>query len=112
MCNTCENIHVVETVTATATELTLTVSNSTNISNLETFLFKTGCKSIGDAVTGAPIPVEITVNGVAVALLNKYSLPIQSNRVPRRAIGTYVVPETGDPYVILHTTPCNKMNAL
>ena len=111
MCNICENIHVVEAVTATATEVTLTVTNDTNISSLDTFIFKTGCRRISEVVTGAPIPVQITVNGVAVDLLNKYALPILSNRVPRRAKGTYVVPTTGDPYVILHTTPCNKVNA-
>ena len=111
MCNFCPNEHIVETVTATATELTLTVTNDTNISNLEDFIFKTGCKSIGDVVTGAPIPVVITVNGAAVELRNRFSLQIQSNRVPRRALGTYVVPPTGAPFVILHTTPCKKINA-
>lgn len=111
MCNTCRIDHKIETVTATAAHVVLTVSNSTNISTLEPFNLMAGCQPISTAVTGAPLPVQVNVNGTNVALLNRYSLPILSNRVPRRAKGTYVVPTTGDPYVILHTTPWNRANA-
>lgn len=111
-CNRCNRqCHKVETVTATATNVVLTVTNSTNISSLECFNFSVGCKNISDVVTGAPLPVQITVNGTAVNLLNKYSLPILSNRVPCRSRGAYVVPTTGDPYVILFDTPGCKCNA-
>lgn len=108
--NNCQYLHEVETVTATATNVVLTVSDSTNISSLEPFNLKV-CRAISDVVTGTPLPVQITINGVAVDLLNRFALPILSNRVPRRALGTYVVPTTGDPYVILHTTPFNRVNA-
>lgn len=112
MCNCNNKIHCLETVTVTATNVVLNVTNSNNISSLECFDLIIGkCKSVSDFVTGSPLPVQITVNGTAVALLNKYSLPILSNRVPRRAKGAYVVPTTGDPYVILFTTPCCKCNA-
>lgn len=111
MCNTCKINHKIETVTATTTNVVLTVSNSTNISSLEPFNLIAGCQPISTSVTGAPLPVQVTVNGTAVALLNKFSLPVLSNRVPKRAKGTYVVPTTGDPYVILHTTPFNRVNA-
>lgn len=111
MCNCNNKIHCLETVTVTDTNVVLTVTNSTNISSLECFYFNTGCKCISDFVTVSPFPVQITVNGTAVALLNKYSLPILSNRVPRRAKGAYVVPDGGTPYVILFTTPCCKCNA-
>lgn len=111
MCNTCRINHKIETVTATAANVVLTVSNSTNISTLEPFNLIAGCQPISAAVTGAPLPVQVNVNGANVALLNRFSLPVLSNRVPRRALGTYVVPTTGDPYVILHTTPCNRVNA-
>lgn len=104
--------HYVTAVAATATNVILTVSDDTNISSLENFnLIISRCRNVSDVVTGAPLPVQITVNGVAVDLLNRYALPILSNRVPRRALGTYVVPTTGDPYVILHTTPYNRVNA-
>ena len=111
MCNCNNKIHCLETVTVTDTNVALTVTNSTNISSLECFHFNSGCKCISDFVTGSPLPVQIIVNGTAVSLLNKYSLPILSNRVPRRAKGAYVVPDSGTPYVILFTTPCCKCNA-
>lgn len=111
MCNCNNKIHCLETVTVTDTNVALTVTDSTNISSLECFHLNTGCKCISDFVTGAPLPVQIIVNGTAVSLLNKYSLPILSNRVPRRAKGAYVVPDGGTPYVILFTTPCCKCNA-
>lgn len=110
-CNCNDKVHCLETVTVTDTNVVLTVTNSTNISSLECFHLNTGCKSVSDLVTGAPLPVQITVNGVAVSLLNRYSLPILSNRVPRRSRGAYVVPDGGTPYVILFDTPRCKCNA-
>lgn len=79
--------------------------NSTNISSLECFNLKVnGC--ISNRVSGAPLPVQIIVNGTAVSLLNKYSLQILSNHIPRRSRGAYVVPpNNGTPYVILFDTP-------
>lgn len=112
MCNCNNKIHCLETVTTTDTNVILTVTNSTNISSLDCFNFNAGCKTISDFVAGTPLPVQITVNGTAVSLLNKYSLPILSNRVPRRSRGAYVVPTGGGtPYVILFDTPCCKCNA-
>ena len=110
MCN-CRKI-CVETATATDTNVALAVTNSTNISSLECLNFGVPCNvNISNVVTGAPLPVQIIINGTAVSLLNKYSLPILSNRVPRRAKGAYVVPDGGTPYVVLFTTPCCKCDA-
>lgn len=114
MCNencNCNVVLCVETVTPSSSNVVLTASNSTNLSSLQCLIFKTGCKSISDTVTTAPVAVQITINGTAVALLNKYALPILSNRVPRRSRGAYVVPTSGNPYVILFDTPCCKCNA-
>lgn len=106
MCNCKNDTHCLERVAVTTTNVALTVTNSNNISSLECFnLFISDCKNVSDVVTGKPLPVQIVVNGTAVSLLNKYSLPILSNRVPRRAKGAYVVPASGTPYVILFTTP-------
>lgn len=110
-CNRNKFDHYLESVTATAANVVLTVSDSTNISSLEPFNIITGCRRISEVVTGAPLPVQVIVNGTAVSLLNRYSLPILSNRVPKRSKGTYVVPASGTPYVILHTTPFNRVNA-
>ena len=106
------NKHVVSKVTATETNVALTVSNSTNISSLENFNLSVPCNvNVSSVVTGSPLPVQIIVNSTAVNLLNKYSLPINSNHVPRRAKGAYVVPTSGTPYVILFTSPQCKVNA-
>lgn len=109
MCN--KNCHKIETVTTNDTNVILTVTNSSNVSSLDCFNFAAGCKCVRDVVVGAPKPVLITVNGINVSLLNKYSLPIMSNRVPERSRGAYVVPTGGTPYVILFDTPQCKCNA-
>lgn len=111
MCNCNKSCHKLETVTSNGTNVILTVTNSDNISSLDCFNFNTGCKCVNDVVVGVPIPVQITVNGTAVALLNKYSLQIFSNRVPPRSRGAYVVPDSGTPYVILFDTPTCKCYA-
>lgn len=99
----------VETITNNGTNIILTVSNSTNIESLECLCFGVPCnKSINDIVTGEPLPVLININGTDVALLNKYSQPVLSNKVPRRAKGYYVAEGTATPYAILGTTPCTK----
>lgn len=105
MCDCNKTCHKLETAVSNGTNVALTVTNSDNISSLDCFNFTAGCKSVNDVVTGSPLPVQIIVNGVAVSLLNKYSLPILSNRVPQRSRGAYVVPSSGTPYVILFDTP-------
>lgn len=111
MCNCDKSCHKLETAISNGTNVILTVSNSNNISSLDCFNISTCCKSVSDVVTGSPIPVLITVNGTNVALVNRYSLPILSNRVPFRSRGAYVVPDSGSPYVILFDTPKCKCNA-
>ena len=111
MCNCDKSCHKVETVVSNGTNVVLTVTNSDNISSLDCFNFSTGCKSVSDVVVGAPLPVQITVNGTAVSLRNKYSLPVLNNRVPYRSRGAYVAEGTATPYVILFDTPCCKCHA-
>lgn len=110
-CNCNNQIHHIENVSVTETNVVLTVTNSTNIGSLDCFHLNAGCKHISDFVSGDRLPVQVVVNGETIALLNKYSLPVFSNRVPRRSRGAYVVPDGGSPYVILFDTPCCKCNA-
>lgn len=111
MCN-CNIIHYVQNVTVTDANVALTVTHSTNISSLDCFDIVVN-KNIGANVVGAPLPVQVIVNGTAVTLLNKYSLPVLSDKLPCRNkyCGAYVVPESGTPYVILFNTPRCKCNA-
>lgn len=109
-CLSCQ--HKVTDLTATAESINMTVTNSTNISSLDDFELLL-CKNPNSVVTGEPLPFTITINGTAVSLLNKYSLPIYSNRLSCRKVyhGAYVVPEEGTPYVILFNTPCERQFA-
>ena len=100
------NTHVVETVVNAGETLQLNTTNDTNISNLTPYYFKRPAEI--SSVTTAPIPVTVGVNGTQIALENKYGEQIFSDKVPRRAVGMYIVPATGNPYVILLTTPCKR----
>lgn len=108
-CN-CEFLH-------RATNLTtgglLTVSNSNNIANLTPFNLVI-CLNPNAVILGAPVNYTITVNGTDVALLNRFGLPISTDHLQSRKMyrGYYIVPATGDPYVILLNTPCNPAYAL
>lgn len=110
--------HVVTALTPTPSEtptsLVMTVTNDGNISSLDPF-YLVLAKNPYAVISGDPVPYQITINGTAVNLLNKYSLPIYSNRLsmrrPRPYVGSYVVPEEGDPYVILWDTPDNPAYA-
>lgn len=106
--------HVVTALTPTPSEtptsLVMTVTNDGNISSLDPF-YLVLAKNPYTVISGDPVPYQVNINGTAVALLNKYALPIYSNRLsmrrPRPYVGSYVVPEEGDPYVILWDTPDN-----
>ena len=103
------NFHRVLTVTYNDTNVTLTLTDSTNIGNKEPFNIAV-YKPISSTVTGDPVPVVANINGVAtVPLRDAYGLPLMSNKVPRgKTLGTYIVDnsgETPDIYVILRT-PC------
>lgn len=108
MCNcNCSNNHRVVTVTYTGTAIELTATNTNDIASLESFNLIC-CKPVSSLVTGEPVPVSITINGVAgIPLRDDLGLPIMSNAVPRgKTCGTYVVNTTGettDTYLMLRT---------
>lgn len=103
------NYHRVVTVTNTGTTIELAFTDSTNIGSMEPFNIIVK-KPISALVTGDPIPVVATINGLdSVPLRNAYGLPLMSNLVPWGVTkGTYIVDTSGtapEPYVILDT-PC------
>ncbi len=108
MCRCRRKNHIVYNVTSDGTNVTLFVSNSTNIGNNERFIFyfpKCAVR-IRDVVTGSPLPVLVNVDGVDIQLIDSNGQAILSNRVPRRADGRYIVPETGEPYIRLFYPEC------
>lgn len=100
-----KSISLTPTPADTPTSLNMTITNSGNISNLENIELVM-CQNPDSLITGAPVPMTITINGTAVPLRNKYSLPIQSNRLTtrKRYFGAYVN-DGQNAYVILWNTP-------
>lgn len=108
MCN-CNNNHRVLTVTYSGTAVQLTATNTNDISSLQPFNLIC-CKPVSSLVTGAPVPVTITINGIAnVPIRDDLGLPVLSNRVPRgKTCGTYVVnleEEAGEQNYVMLKTP-------
>lgn len=106
-CNCNPYFHKVTALTAGASSVEMTVTNSTNISNLDYFELVL-CVNPNTVVTGEPVPYTININGTAVPLLNKYSLPINTNRLQcrKRYCGAFVEGATvASSYVILWNTP-------
>lgn len=107
--NCCYNpyFHKGTALTATDTAVEITITNPTNVSDLDCFEFVL-CVNPNTVVTGDPLPYTINVNGTAVALLNNLGIQINTNRLqPRkRYFGRYVVNGLGGAtYVILQNTP-------
>lgn len=104
----CNNFHRVTLVTVTADQVEFTVTDSTNIGNLERFNLICR-KPVSSLVTTEPLPVYANVNGTAVPIKNAFGLPLMSNVVPFGITpGRYVVDTTettAAPYIILNT-PC------
>ena len=100
-----------------ATNLTtaglLTVTNSNNIANLMPFDLVI-CLNPSSVITGAPVNYTVGVNGLTVPLLNRVALPVSTDHLmPRKRYhGYYIVPTSGDPYVILVNTTCSLQFAV
>jgi hypothetical protein len=100
--------HRVVTVSNSGTAIELTVTDSTNIGNGEIFNLAV-FKPVSALVTGEPIPVTVTINGVAgIPVKNAFGEPLLSNVVPwGKTYGRFVM--GGDTtsattsYVILKT---------
>jgi hypothetical protein len=107
----CNNLtHRVATVINTGTAIQLNVTDSTNIGDKERFNLAV-YKTVSALVTGDPLPVTITINGVAdVPVKNAFGEPLLSNVVPwGKTYGRFVMggatTTAADSYVILKT-PC------
>lgn len=104
------NLHKATNLTTTGL---LTVTNSNNVANLMPFDLVL-CLCPNTVITGAPVNYTVSVNGLTVPLLNRVALPISTDHLmPRKRYrGYYIVPTSGDPYIILVTTPCDLAYAV
>ena len=111
MCR-CNNLinHKVEIVTNTGTALDLQLIDTTNIGDREIFNLVV-TRAISPAVTGDPLPITTTINGVAaIPIKNALGQPLLSNVVPYgKTYGRFVMggaaTTAAENYVILRT-PC------
>lgn len=109
VCN-CNNTHRVVTVSNTGTAIALTVTDSTNIGDFERFNLSVH-KPVSALVTGDPLPVTITINGVAgIPVKNAFGLPLMSNLVPwGKTCGRFIQDgdtTTADASYVILKTPC------
>lgn len=105
VCNCNPNFHK---ATALSTAGLLTVTNPNNIANLMPFNMVL-CVNPDSVITGAPVNYTITINGTVATLLNRFGLPISTDHLETRRVyhGRYIIPTSGEPYVILLDTPCD-----
>ena len=102
--------HKVTALNYTGTAVQMTVTNNTNISDLDPFELLL-CTNPSSTVQGAPVPYTLTLNGVAnIPLKNRWGLPVYTNRLSTRRVyhGRYIVDTSGETavtYVILTDTP-------
>lgn len=90
MCNCNDYTHRVTNITADTTLVNLSVTNNSNIGQLEPFqLVISRCKQV--SVANNPLPVTITVNGTVMPLLDYNGIQVMSNKIPLRACGTCVL---------------------
>lgn len=93
----------------------LTVSNPNNIASGERFVLALALNP-DSIITGTPVNYTVTINGVAVKMVNIFGAQISTDklipRIPYR--GYYFVPTDGeDPYVVLNTycSPCQSQSS-
>ena len=102
-CNCCENLH--KTTSLTAAGL-LSVTNSNNIGNFDTFclLLTINPNSI---ITTEPVAYNVTVNDVNVPIIDMWGYPVMSDRLRTRKIyhGKYII-ANGEPHITLTNVPC------
>ena len=90
MCNCNRTIHRVTNIASSSTLVNLTVTNGTNVGNLERFtLLISRCKQVN--VASNPLPVTITINNTTMPLLDKNGIQIMSNKIPEYAHGRCVL---------------------
>lgn len=102
MCNCCETINRVSSITASTTELVLNFNPALGAVNEQKFTFVV-CTAI--PATTTPVPVQLTLNGNPVPLWNRYGNPIYSNELRTRKVYRGYYGGEGTPHVIAANVP-------
>ena len=106
MCNCCNNccIHKVTSATADTTALTLAFSPAVGANDKQRFCFVI-CTTLPNMAS--PLPVQLTVNGATVPLLNKYGNVVYSNAIKTRKVYRGYFGSETTAHVIALNTPCD-----
>jgi len=92
--------------TALSSDGLLTITNNANIGNFEPFDLRLK-ENLTTVITAEPVLYQVIVNGTAIYLKSIWGTYIPTNRLRARVTykGRYIVPATGDPYVVLTNFP-------
>lgn len=98
--------------TALSSAGVLTVTNNTNIGNFEPFYLRLK-ENLTTVVTGEPVLYQASINGSNVYLKSVWGTYIPTNRLRARVlyVGRYIVPATGDPYIVLTNVPVKSTDS-
>lgn len=102
-CNCCDNLHKTTGLTAAGI---LSVTNSNNIGNFDTFCLLLTINP-DSVITTSPVAYTVTVNDANVPLVDMWGYPVMSDRLRTRKIyrGRYII--IGDtPHITLTNVPC------
>ena len=102
-CNCCDNLHKTTGLTAAGI---LSVTNSNNIGNFDTFCLLLTINP-DSVITTSPVAYTVTVNDANVPLVDMWGYPVMSDRLRTRKVyrGRYIV--IGDtPHITLTNVPC------
>ena len=104
-CNCCQYLHK---TTALSTAGVLTLTNSTNVGNFDTFcLLLTICPN--SVITTAPVAYTATVNGASTPIVDIWGYPVMTDRLRTRKVykGKYVT-VAGESHITLTNVPCGE----
>jgi len=102
-CNCCGNLHKTTGLTAAGI---LSVTNSNNIGNFDTFCLLLTINP-DSVITTAPVAYTVTVNDANVPVIDMWGYPVMSDRLRTRKVyrGKYIV-TGGTPHITLVNVPC------
>lgn len=99
----CNRINVVTSATVDSTNLVLDFASPVTVANEGRCNFRV-CASIPTEIT-ATMPVQVTVNGTAVPLLDRYGNQVYATELRRRIVYRGYFGNETTPHVITYTNP-------
>lgn len=107
-CN-CNCVHLVNSVTASTTELTLNFSPAPAVQNSDFFNFRIACDLGSNPTTYVPVVMNVSINGTTspVPLLNRFGNQVYSNELRNRVVYRGYFGSVPTSHIIANNTPKN-----